>query len=299
MECPNCKKQTTIMDGYHVCPKCGLVVGEVLVSEPQVTEEGEIIGTGPPQWPGIAPQQTVVSSYIKGRRGRITPLEAHKIRKLSEVAERTTPRGQKRLTAFLSEIRRIAKMPEVRLSKSAMEEAILLGRKVYKEKLTRGRPLDILAAGVVAVVCSRTKHLVTLDVIAKQLNVNTKELRKCVSFLKKRLGVSYVSISCKDWLPRVISYLTSEYKIPMRQNDKIVELTNKLYREMERRGLLSGKNPLHIAVAIVVAAMESVTGKKFLVDDTILSFSKGSRTTILKRLNEARKLCSEITSSRS
>lgn len=294
VNCPDCGGRVVRDDGYYVCSNCGLVVGDVVVCEPQRTEEGEVVGVGPPAMFGEDLQATVISHApaTPSERRRMTPQGAYRIRRLAATSRRAL-RDEARLNRFLNEIRRIGKLPEISLDRTTVEEAVMLGRVVYKKKLTRGRPADVLAAGIIAIVCSRSKHLVTLGSLAKGINVRVRDLRKCVTFLKKRLGISYVSLSCKDWLHPTVFRVLDVLNIPQDRNEAVISTAKKIHEAMEKKGLLSGKSPRCMALAITVVAVEAATGRKIRPSE-VSTLSEEGKTTLAKRIKEVRSVYESI-----
>ena len=252
--CPVCASTAIIIDcasGEVLCRMCGAVLTE---SAPTLAPEwrkleGENSRAGLPYTlishdKGLS---TTISTSLKDANGKAIPAdEVEAISRLRLLDRRSSMQSSasRSLNKGLRELEKIA--DKLGVSKTILEQAAWIYRKVLKEGFTRGRPVQATAAAALYAACRDLETPRTLKDFAAITNVSKKELARCY---RKMLSVVDLQLPTID-LMKCISRVAASVGFCERAKRRAFELI----KLAQRSGNLIGKDPMGTAAAVLYIA---------------------------------------------
>jgi len=144
----------------------------------------------------------------------------------------------------LRELEKIA--DKLGISKTVVEQAAWIYRKVLKEGFTRGRPLQATAAAALYAACRDLETPRTLKDFATITNVSKKDLARCY---RKMLSIVDLQLPTVD-LMKCVSRVAASVGFSERVKRRAFELV----RLAQKSGNLVGKDPMGTAAAVLYIA---------------------------------------------
>lgn len=157
---------------------------------------------------------------------------------------RVSRAGERNLAYALSELDRDSS--RLNIPRSVREDAALIYRSAAKNKLIRGRSIEVVVASSLYASCRRCNIPRTLDEIAEASNVPKKQIGKTYRFLSKKLNLKLKPTSPKDYISRFASHLQLSGEVQAKAID-IIDRSIKA-------GLNSGRGPTGVAAASLYIA---------------------------------------------
>ena len=256
--CPVCNSTERFVDNSRAevcCARCGLVLDENLI------DHG-------PEWRAFDHEQRdkctrtgATLTYIIADKGLNTTIDwkdkdihGHKIpeRNKAQIYRlrkwnkrmRVSGAGERNLAFALSELDRDSS--RLGIPRSVREDAAIIYRSAAKNKLIRGRSIEVVVASALYAACRRCNIPRTLDEIAIASNVSKKQVGKTYRFLSRELNIKLKPTSPSDYISRFASKLGLSGEVQA----KAIEIINKAVKS----GLSSGKGPTGVAAAALYIA---------------------------------------------
>ena len=157
---------------------------------------------------------------------------------------RVSGAGERNLAFALSELDRDSS--RLGIPRSVREDAAIIYRRAAKNKLIRGRSIEVVVASALYAACRRCNIPRTLDEIAIASNVSKKQVGKTYRFLSRELNIKLKPTSPSDYISRFASKLGLSGEVQA----KAIEIINKAVKS----GLSSGKGPTGVAAAALYIA---------------------------------------------
>ena len=252
--CPVCSSTSFIIDsvaGEVVCKTCGAVLAE---SVPTLTHawrklDDEGPRAGPPYTllsydKGLS---TTISTSMKDANGKAIPTDGFEtVNRLRFLDRRASMQNSanRSLHKGLKELEKIA--DKLGVSKTIVEQAAWIYRKVLKEGFTRGRPLQATAAAALYAACRDLEAPRTLKDFAAITNVPKKDLARCY---RKMLSIVDIKLPTVD-LMRCVSRVASSVGF----GEKVKRRAFELVKLAQQTGNLVGKDPMGTAAAVLYIA---------------------------------------------
>ena len=238
-----------------VCSHCGLVIDENLVDMgPEWRafdheQRDKRTRTGAPLTYTISDKglNTTIDWKDKDIHGHKIPernkAQIYRLRKWNK-RMRVSGAGERNLAFALSELDRDSS--RLGIPRSVREDAAIIYRSAAKNKLIRGRSIEVVVASALYAACRRCNIPRTLDEIAIASNVSKKQVGKTYRFLSRELNIKLKPTSPSDYISRFASKLGLSGEVQA----KAIEIINKAVKS----GLSSGKGPTGVAAAALYIA---------------------------------------------
>jgi len=249
-----CSSTSFIIDsvaGEVVCKTCGAVLAE---SVPTLTHawrklDDEGPRAGPPYTllsydKGLS---TTISTSMKDANGKTIPTDGFEtVNRLRFLDRRASMQNSanRSLHKGLKELEKIA--DKLGVSKTIVEQAAWIYRKVLKEGFTRGRPLQATAAAALYAACRDLEAPRTLKDFADITNVPKKDLARCY---RKMLSIVDIKLPTVD-LMRCVSRVAASVGF----GEKVKRRAFELVKLAQQTGNLVGKDPMGTAAAVLYIA---------------------------------------------
>ena len=256
--CPVCNSTERFVDNSRAevcCARCGLVLDENLIdSGPEWRafdheQRDKRTRTGAPLTYTISDKglNTTIDWKDKDIHGHKIPernkAQIYRLRKWNK-RMRVSGAGERNLAFALSELDRDSS--RLGIPRSVREDAAIIYRSAAKNKLIRGRSIEVVVASVLYAACRRCNIPRTLDEIAIASNVSKKQVGKTYRFLSRELNIKLKPTSPSDYISRFASKLGLSGEVQA----KAIEIINKAVKS----GLSSGKGPTGVAAAALYIA---------------------------------------------
>ncbi len=256
--CPVCNSTERFVDNSRAevcCARCGLVLDENLIDH---GPEGRAFDheqrdkrtrTGAPLTYTISDKglNTTIDWKDKDIHGHKIPernkAQIYRLRKWNK-RMRVSGAGERNLAFALSELDRDSS--RLGIPRSVREDAAIIYRSAAKNKLIRGRSIEVVVASALYAACRRCNIPRTLDEIAIASNVSKKQVGKTYRFLSRELNIKLKPTSPSDYISRFASKLGLSGEVQA----KAIEIINKAVKA----GLSSGKGPTGVAAAALYIA---------------------------------------------
>ena len=256
--CPVCNSTERFVDNSRAevcCARCGLVLDENLIdSGPEWRafdheQRDKRTRTGAPLTYTISDKglNTTIDWKDKDIHGHKIPernkAQIYRLRKWNK-RMRVSGAGERNLAFALSELDRDSS--RLGIPRSVREDAAIIYRSAAKNKLIRGRSIEVVVASALYAACRRCNIPRTLDEIAIASNVSKKQVGKTYRFLSRELNIKLKPTSPSDYISRFASKLGLSGEVQA----KAIEIINKAVKA----GLSSGKGPTGVAAAALYIA---------------------------------------------
>ena len=256
--CPVCNSTERFVDNSRAevcCARCGLVLDENLIDHgPEWRafdheQRDKRTRTGAPLTYTISDKglNTTIDWKDKDIHGHKIPernkAQIYRLRKWNK-RMRVSGAGERNLAFALSELDRDSS--RLGIPRSVREDAAIIYRSAAKNKLIRGRSIEVVVASVLYAACRRCNIPRTLDEIAIASNVSKKQVGKTYRFLSRELNIKLKPTSPSDYISRFASKLGLSGEVQA----KAIEIINKAVKA----GLSSGKGPTGVAAAALYIA---------------------------------------------
>ena len=256
--CPVCNSTERFVDNSRAevcCARCGLVLDENLIdSGPEWRafdheQRDKRTRTGAPLTYTISDKglNTTIDWKDKDIHGHKIPernkAQIYRLRKWNK-RMRVSGAGERNLAFALSELDRDSS--RLGIPRSVREDAAIIYRSAAKNKLIRGRSIEVVVASALYAACRRCNIPRTLDEIAIASNVSKKQVGKTYRFLSRELNIKLKPTSPSDYISRFASKLGLSGEVQA----KAIEIINKAVKS----GLSSGKGPTGVAAAALYIA---------------------------------------------
>jgi len=269
--CPDCGSRAIIRDkegGEYVCGDCGLVIGEILSTEPEQGafdfEQRETRSRTGAFRTELRPDRgmsTVIGHKNEDFLGRKLDIEAghqmFRLRKLDSRSKLGVSRGRN-LGYALSYIDKISS--DLHLPKFIAEDAAVIYRKALNGRLLRGWSIEDTAVAC-AYYSTRLNNVEKhLKEIAQKTNRKKKDIGRIYRFLLRKLELKPHMQTIRDVLPKIFAGLEEkeiqEYTLSIADNlTSIIEME----RETKTKKVKYGKGGQDVssnAAAILYTASE-------------------------------------------
>ena len=256
--CPVCNSTERFVDNSRAevcCARCGLVLDENLIDHgPEWRafdheQRDKRTRTGAPLTYTISDKglNTTIDWKDKDIHGHKIPernkAQIYRLRKWNK-RMRVSGAGERNLAFALSELDR--ESSRLGIPRSVREDAAIIYRSAAKNKLIRGRSIEVVVASALYAACRRCNIPRTLDEIAIASNVSKKQVGKTYRFLSRELNIKLKPTSPSDYISRFASKLGLSGEVQA----KAIEIINKAVKA----GLSSGKGPTGVAAAALYIA---------------------------------------------
>ena len=256
--CPVCNSTERFVDNSRAevcCARCGLVFDENLIDHgPEWRafdheQRDKRTRTGAPLTYTISDKglNTTIDWKDKDIHGHKIPernkAQIYRLRKWNK-RMRVSGAGERNLAFALSELDRDSS--RLGIPRSVREDAAIIYRSAAKNKLIRGRSIEVVVASALYAACRRCNIPRTLDEIAIASNVSKKQVGKTYRFLSRELNIKLKPTSPSDYISRFASKLGLSGEVQA----KAIEIINKAVKA----GLSSGKGPTGVAAAALYIA---------------------------------------------
>ena len=256
--CPVCNSTERFVDNSRAevcCARCGLVLDENLIDHgPEWRafdheQRDKRTRTGAPLTYTISDKglNTTIDWKDKDIHGHKIPernkAQIYRLRKWNK-RMRVSGAGERNLAFALSELDRDSS--RLGIPRSVREDAAIIYRSAAKNKLIRGRSIEVVVASALYAACRRCNIPRTLDEIAIASNVSKKQVGKTYRFLSRELNIKLKPTSPSDYISRFASKLGLSGEVQA----KAIEIINKAVKA----GLSSGKGPTGVAAAALYIA---------------------------------------------
>ena len=256
--CPVCNSTERFVDNSRAevcCARCGLVLDENLIDHgPEWRafdheQRDKRTRTGAPLTNTISDKglNTTIDWKDKDIHGHKIPernkAQIYRLRKWNK-RMRVSGAGERNLAFALSELDRDSS--RLGIPRSVREDAAIIYRSAAKNKLIRGRSIEVVVASALYAACRRCNIPRTLDEIAIASNVSKKQVGKTYRFLSRELNIKLKPTSPSDYISRFASKLGLSGEVQA----KAIEIINKAVKS----GLSSGKGPTGVAAAALYIA---------------------------------------------
>ena len=256
--CPVCNSTERFVDNSRAevcCARCGLVLDENLIDHgPEWRafdheQRDKRTRTGAPLTYTISDKglNTTIDWKDKDIHGHKIPernkAQIYRLRKWNK-RMRVSGAGERNLAFALSELDRDSS--RLGIPRSVREDAAIIYRSATKNKLIRGRSIEVVVASALYAACRRCNIPRTLDEIAIASNVSKKQVGKTYRFLSRELNIKLKPTSPSDYISRFASKLGLSGEVQA----KAIEIINKAVDA----GLSSGKGPTGVAAAALYIA---------------------------------------------
>ena len=256
--CPVCNSTERFVDNSRAevcCARCGLVLDENLIDHgPEWRafdheQRDKRTRTGAPLTYTISDKglNTTIDWKDKDIHGHKIPernkAQIYRLRKWNK-RMRVSGVGERNLAFALSELDRDSS--RLGIPRSVREDAAIIYRSAAKNKLIRGRSIEVVVASALYAACRRCNIPRTLDEIAIASNVSKKQVGKTYRFLSRELNIKLKPTSPSDYISRFASKLGLSGEVQA----KAIEIINKAVKS----GLSSGKGPTGVAAAALYIA---------------------------------------------
>lgn len=253
--CPVCASTSIIIDssaGEVLCGMCGAVLNESL---PTLAPEWRNFGDTDNSRAGLPYTllshdqglSTTISPSYKDANGKaMSANEVELINRLRLLDKRTNMQNStnRSLQKGLRELEKIA--DKLGVSKTILEQAAWIYRKVLKEGFTRGRPIEATAAAALYAACRDLETPRTIKDFAAITNVPKKELARCY---RKLLSVVDLQLPIVD-LIKCVSRVAASVGYGERAKRRAIELV----KLAQSSGTITGKDPMGTAAAVLYIA---------------------------------------------
>lgn len=256
--CPVCNSTERLVDSSRAevcCARCGLVLDENLIDHgPEWRafdheQRDKRTRTGAPLTYTISDKglNTTIDWKDKDIHGHKIPERnkalIYRLRKWNK-RMRVSGAGERNLAFALSELD--CDSSRLGIPRSVREDAAIIYRSAAKNKLIRGRSIEVVVASALYAACRRCNIPRTLDEIAIASNVSKKQVGKTYRFLSRELNIKLKPTSPSDYVSRFASKLGLSGEVQA----KAIEIINKAVKA----GLSSGKGPTGVAAAALYIA---------------------------------------------
>lgn len=296
-KCPKCGNINTSVDLENdeiTCTKCGFILNEKKPAPKEkisTDKDGNMVKKrGPPS----TYQQTGkgLKTSINRQRYSENANEQKNARRLKYIEKRTWYKpGERALSNMLKELDRICSI--LSCSDTLKETASKIGRKVVKNKLTKGRPIEATAGATIVIAGHRVEERYSAGQVSKIAGVERQDVNKAIGRIIKELDINIVYPTYDSLLPSYISQVMEIYEIPNEDYGQVYNIANKITEEMEEERMITGKNQHCIAVAGAIVALRRL-GYDIPVVSELLNITDSSRATIYKRIKEIEKVEEKI-----
>ena len=141
--------------------------------------------------------------------------------------------GERNLAFALSELDRDSS--RLGIPRSVREDAAIIYRSAAKNKLIRGRSIEVVVASALYAACRRCNIPRTLDEIAIASNVSKKQVGKTYRFLSRELNIKLKPTSPSDYISRFASKLGLSGEV---QAKAILEMKLRALSNLEHQKLV-------------------------------------------------------------
>ncbi|MHA1410747.1 MAG: transcription initiation factor IIB [Candidatus Odinarchaeia archaeon] len=157
-----------------------------------------------------------------------------------------------------------------------LKDSARLYQKLAKKKTFKGLSISSLASAVIYISCKKEHYLLSIDKIAKVLDINKKEISNSYKFVIKSLNLKTSAISPIQYLQTFCN------KMSISDINKII--IEKILKAANEVKIISGKNPVGIiAAAIYISSL--ITDDK-ITQRELSEISFVTQTTIRTRYKE-------------
>jgi len=252
--CPVCSSTSFIIDsvaGEVLCRMCGAVLTEsVPTLAPEwrkLDDENARVGAPYTLLSHDKGLSTTISTSRRDANGKVIAADGvEAISRLRLLDRRASMQNSanRSLHKGLRELEKIA--DKLGISKTIVEQAAWIYRKVLKEGFTRGRPLQATAAAALYAACRDLEAPRTLKDFAAITNVSKKDLARCY---RKMLSIIELQLPTVD-LMKCISRVAASVGF----GEKVKRRAFELVRLAQKSGNLVGKDPMGTAAAVLYIA---------------------------------------------
>jgi len=216
------------------------------------------------------------TSLVKGKEESISEdmalvLEKWKGIKIADSTEKNLALGLQSLTKIAVDLS---------LSKTALEKACVIYKKIIERGLVKGRSMKTLTSASIYIACKQCRIARTIDEIASVSSLSAKEVDRSSKLLARKLGVSVLPAKPREYVSRISGRLTLR--------EETIKIANTILNEPEKMKLLSGKNPVGIAAAAVY--MSSLITGELKTQREIAEVAHVTETTVRNRCRDLKNL---------
>jgi len=240
LRCPSCgSKRTTEYDRRIVCTNCSSIIDPKSIKNKKLSPK-----------PKKYLQQTILQTDNLKHLASIDFGEGapKKWQTLLRVSDAT----EKRLATTLFEITKIGQ--SISIPESTLKLALEIYKKIINLNLTRRKPTPVLAATIIYIACRQAGIATSLNQIGHISKIDPDEIRHVYnSFFKKMKPMSN---------PTTSELYVSKLARSLFQQEKTIEIAEKIICALKDQGFARGKNPVGLGCsACYIASLISGESK--------------------------------------
>ena len=240
--CPLCNSTSIIIDsvaGEAICRSCGAVLTEkAITSEPTWRKSGEDNVRTSFFHTYLGNEESIGNALLNDDLESMSriPLLCRR-GSIHSSANRSLNKG-------LKELEKIA--DKLGVSRTIVEQAAWIYRKVLKKGFTRGRPIQATAAAALYAACRELGAFRTLKDFAAITNISEKDLARCYRKMLSIIDLHLPSVDLMKCMSRIAASVGFSEKVKRRAFE--------LLRIAQKSGNLVGKDPMGTAAAVLYIA---------------------------------------------
>jgi transcription initiation factor TFIIB len=209
LRCPSCGSENIVFDGTEIyCADCGYVLDEALIDmrkewvlhdQEDVIKHAHAEGSYSPDMYDRGLGSVIIEFSRDARNRKLNRYQKSVAYRLRKVQKRNTMKNAKNIVFLLSETDRIAKA--IGLPEHVKTDALNICRKVFENRLTRGRSIEESASACVAIACLMNKIPVNnrtfFSVIRERSNIMhiAKKIKHALNIVYNPLGIDdYINL---------------------------------------------------------------------------------------------------------
>lgn len=246
--CPECSGLIlpVFERGEAVCQSCGLVVRDRMVdiSSSGVRaythdEKVKKSHTGDPI--SILTPDIALSTYIDRKK-----IQNEDLKRATRWNAQLSWEKKNYLRA-LTELKRISNNLEIPIH--VRKTATKLYKKIFKNKLLRGRSIDGMVAASLFITARKARIPLTLSQIIDESKVDPTGVKRCIKIIVSHFNLKTKIVNPRDLIPRYINDLNLGYEIE--------KFATRIIEKLKNTPIFNGKDPRGICAGVIYLITKS------------------------------------------
>jgi len=256
--CPECQLHDVYLDpitGDLICTQCGLILESKSVKnefERRIFTESDCSlksRVGAPSTYALHDKglSTTIDWRDRDAFGKkLSPEARAKVFRLRRwnLRMRVHTSVDRNLSVALNEMERICS--QLSIQRNQKESAALLYRKCVSMNIIKGRSIEAMVAATIYISSRKANLTHTLDDLAKNSRIQSREIGKCYRLILKTLNLKMFAPSPTRFIPR----FANDLAISSQSQSMAIQII----QDAEKIGILSGKDPCGLAAASIYVA---------------------------------------------
>lgn len=240
--CTDCGETQNIVEdyknGYHVCGRCGCVVGNRIIDEGSEWRSFGDSNKADPCRTGSASNPYLESEQLDtmiGTGGGVNSYVLSKIQMKNSMRgpERALKHGMNLITAFCE---------RSNMSRTIIDRAHYIFKNVEEKKLLKGKNIEGIVAACIYIACRQEECPRTFKEISVMTAVQKREIGRSFKLISPHLD-KMSTMSTENIIARFCSDLNL--------NIRIQKIATEIAKAAHELGCLAGKSPDSIAAAVI------------------------------------------------